>query len=100
MSSRNARLSPDQRKRAVALPGALQAVKRAVGEGEVDAYKLRMAAIERLEREEIRVDYVELVSAFDLQPMAVVQGEVVVAAAVFLGDVRLIDNLRIPPTAS
>ena len=99
MSSRNARLKADDRARAVALPEALLEAERAVGAGEVDAYKVRMKAIEAIEGADIRVDYVEVVSAIDLQPMAVIRGEVVMAVAVFVGDVRLIDNRRIrPPT--
>ena len=45
------------------------------------------------------VDYVEVVSTDDLRPVEEVQGEVLVAAAVWVGATRLIDNVVVesPP---
>ena len=39
-----------------------------------------------------RVDYLELVDALTLEPVPVVQGDVLAAMAVYIGNTRLIDN--------
>ncbi len=41
------------------------------------------------------VDYVEIVGADNLRPVARLSGEVVMALAVRFGETRLIDNLRL-----
>jgi pantoate--beta-alanine ligase len=41
------------------------------------------------------VDYVEIVGTGDLQPVARVSGETLIALAVRFGDTRLIDNVRV-----
>ena len=42
-----------------------------------------------------RIDYVELVDAETLQPLATVTPNSVLAVAVFFGKTRLIDNIRL-----
>lgn len=46
----------------------------------------------------VRIDYLEVVDPVDLQPIEKMEGEVLLALAVFVGDVRLIDNqiIKIP----
>lgn len=95
LSSRNALLSDDERRRARALPDALNAAKRAIeAGGDVDA-----ALGEAKAKLEISgfgdVDYVALVDAQNLDPLEKAAGEMRLIAAVFLGKVRLIDNLRV-----
>ena len=41
------------------------------------------------------MDYVEIVRADDLAPVATLAGKVLIALAVRFGDVRLIDNMRV-----
>jgi pantothenate synthetase len=43
-----------------------------------------------------RIDYLELVNAETLQPLETVQPNSLIALAVFFGQTRLIDNIRIP----
>jgi pantoate--beta-alanine ligase len=45
---------------------------------------------------EVRVEYLEIVDPEELQPVAEIRGPVLVAGAVWLGAVRLIDNLLVP----
>jgi pantoate--beta-alanine ligase len=94
LSSRNVRLSPEERKAARGIPKALQAAEAAVSGGERDPAKVVRAAQEVLEQDPIlRVDYVALVDTDRLEPVQHVEGEMLLAVAVFAGAVRLIDNV-------
>jgi pantoate--beta-alanine ligase len=96
MSSRNAYLSPDERRRALALSRGLGAARARVEAGERDAAVLVATARAALEPEVDRVDYVELRDAATLAPVARLEREGILLVAAFLGATRLIDNLRLP----
>jgi pantoate--beta-alanine ligase len=94
MSSRNAFLSPDERRAARAIPRALDAAKAVFDAGERDAAKILAAAGHVLGSEPLlRVDYVELVDMEQLDPVVKVHGDVLLAVAVAAGGTRLIDNI-------
>ena len=94
MSSRNALLSPDERRAARAIPRALEAAKAAHDAGEREAGKIVAAAKAVLRGEPLlRIDYVELVDAGALEPVPRAQGDMLLAVAVFAGSTRLIDNI-------
>jgi pantoate--beta-alanine ligase len=97
MSSRNIRLSPEERAQAPALFGALGAARDLVLQGERDAAQLEgaMRSILAAEAPLGRVDYVEIVRADNLTPLSSVAGDCVVAVAVWFGGTRLIDNIRV-----
>lgn len=98
MSSRNRRLSVEERKRAVVLRKALCAAERLWRSGEVSASVLREAMVERLASEPlVRVDYVELVDAATLLPVTDVLQGALLAVAAWVGPVRLIDNVVVGP---
>lgn len=90
MSSRNALLSPAERERATALSRALQAVEEAAGEGVGAALAAGRAELAGLD-----VDYLEAVDATTLRPVEDFEGDVLVAVAARVGDVRLIDNTTV-----
>jgi len=93
LSSRNARLSPEERLRAVALPNALEYGLEMLSGGEINPRKIRAAVIKRLNDHGVdRVDYVELLRVPELTTIERVEGKVLLAAAVHAGPVRLIDN--------
>jgi pantoate--beta-alanine ligase len=96
LSSRNAYLSADERRRALALSGALADARTAAGRGERDAAALRARARARLEAAEARVDYVEVVHPDTLAPVDVAAPGSVMLLAAYLGKTRLIDNCRLP----
>ncbi|HEY7376996.1 MAG TPA: pantoate--beta-alanine ligase [Polyangia bacterium] len=93
MSSRNAYLSPPERARALSLSRALFAARDAVAGGarRADAIVARARAALDVDR----IDYVELVDAGSLQPLATVDRPAVLAVAAFIGRTRLIDNVRV-----
>ena len=98
LSSRNVRLSPAERRAAQAIPRALKAAEVAIENGERDPAKVVEIARRVLEAEQIlRVDYVELVDTAKLQPVGALEGEMLLAVAVYAGTTRLIDNIVVTP---
>ena len=93
MSSRNALLDPESRRRAVALSRALFAVERAVKGGEADAGRAVAAGRRILADDGIEPEYFAAVSADTLEPVTRIDGETLVALAARVGGVRLIDNV-------
>lgn len=96
MSSRNAYLSADERKRALALSRGLSAAARAFAAGERSARVLRGLALAEVEAAATSVDYVTLADADALVPLtdaAEVGSRAVLAIACRIGATRLIDNL-------
>ena len=41
------------------------------------------------------MDYVEALNPLDLEPVAEIRGDILIALAVFIGSTRLIDNIRL-----
>ena len=94
ISSRNQYLNPAERRAAPVLYRALQEAANRVRSGERNAAKVREAAIALLNGEPlIRIEYVEIVDPSEIQPLATVAGPVRIAAAVWIGGTRLIDNV-------
>jgi pantoate--beta-alanine ligase len=95
MSSRNARLSPADRRRAVGLSRALRAAEEAAAAGERDSRALAGVARRELAAHEIEPEYVELVSPQTMAPAGGVDGvdgPVLLVVAARVGSARLIDN--------
>ena len=94
LSSRNTYLSSEERLQALALPRALSAGRDMIMKGETDPQKVRLHIKQMLESSPgIRVDYVEVVDGDDLSDLSVIKGKVLLAAAVYVGKTRLIDNI-------
>lgn len=95
MSSRNAYLSPDERRRAPALYAALAEARRRIEEGERSAATLVARLEDRLREAGFEVDYAAIVDGATLRPLAEVAGLVLIACAARLGSTRLIDNVAL-----
>jgi pantoate--beta-alanine ligase len=94
MSSRNVYLAPAERAAAPALYRALTLARERIVTGEKDAATIKAAAMNVLAAQPlIRVQYFEIVDPFEVQPVATVSGPVRIAAAIFIGKTRLIDNV-------
>jgi pantoate--beta-alanine ligase len=93
ISSRNAYLTPEERRAAVCLSRALCKAEKLARRGETCAAPLlRVVAVE-LGREPLaQVEYAKLCDADSLQEVDRVQGTAVLALAVRFGRARLIDN--------
>ncbi|MDU4301079.1 MULTISPECIES: pantoate--beta-alanine ligase [Eikenella] len=95
LSSRNQYLSEAERKQAPQLYRELQAIARAVENGNRDYAALEQQAAANLKQAGWQVDYVEIRHAGNLQIAHVGDNELVVLAAARLGNTRLIDNVEI-----
>jgi pantoate--beta-alanine ligase len=98
LSSRNVRLAPDERQRAISLSRALRAAEEAIAAGERDA-----AAIERVARmalNGVEPEYLALVDPDTFQPVQTVDGRVLIAVAARIGATRLIDNTIVHTAAT
>jgi pantoate--beta-alanine ligase len=94
LSSRNKYLNAEERRAAPALYRALRETAEKIRAGERDAAKLQQAAVAKLEESPlIRVEYFEIVEREELQPVSAIDAPVSIAAAIWLGNTRLIDNL-------
>ena len=92
LSSRNARLRGDDRKRALALRRALDVAQEAAANGERDADAIAHLARVEMEQLQVEPEYLELVNPEDLAPVHAVRGDTLVVVAARVGEVRLIDN--------
>jgi pantoate--beta-alanine ligase len=95
MSSRNVRLGPTDRVRALALRHGLDAAESSVEAGERDAAAVARAGREAMRAHGVEPEYFEVVSAETLQPLDAIAGDVLIAVAARVGPVRLIDNVLI-----
>jgi pantoate--beta-alanine ligase len=94
LSSRNAYLSPEQRRRATALSAGLRAGLDAWLAGERDAAKIEAAAVAVLDDTPgIDTQYVALVEPEGFEPSRTAEAGHVLAVAARVGPARLIDNL-------
>ncbi len=101
MSSRNAYLAADDRRRATVLHRALDAARAEILGGERDAARLLGRIREVLKSEPAAApDYAEIVDADTFEPVTLLRRECLALMAVRLGGVRLLDNMRIEERGS
>lgn len=93
MSSRNAYLSADERRRATGIFASLRAAGAVVEDGERDPERVRAVVEAEAARHGLELEYAEVRRAADLARLVTVDGEVVVAVAASVGKARLIDNV-------
>jgi pantoate--beta-alanine ligase len=95
LSSRNAYLSADERRQAVALPRALEAARVAILHGTPVEEALENARNSLRNESFSRIDYFALVNAATLEPLDKAEGDMRLIAAAVIGTTRLIDNLAV-----
>ena len=95
LSSRNALLSADERRRAVALPDALRQAAADIGDGKDVGASLTAAKGKLVSAGFGSVDYFALVDAATLEPLDRSEGEMRLIAAATIGTTRLIDNVAV-----
>lgn len=98
LSSRNAYLSPDDRKMALVLHASLQRAQKLFDDGERDATKIAAEAKKAFVwQPAVKLDYLEIVDPDSLEPLTAIDKRSLVAVAAFVGNTRLIDNILLEP---
>jgi pantoate--beta-alanine ligase len=97
LSSRNRYLSAEERASAPVIRQSLLATRDQVQNGESGTPKLLRKAHAAIEKNGGRIDYIEIVDAETLKPQQKITSRCVIAAAVFFGKTRLIDNCLLVP---
>lgn len=94
LSSRNVYLSPTERRAALVLNRSLQRASDAVSGGQREGKQIIEIVNKLIQEEPLAViDYIELVSYPSLEPLDLIEGQVLLALAVRFGKTRLIDNI-------
>jgi pantoate--beta-alanine ligase len=93
MSSRNTRLSSTERNDAAIIYTLLTKLKASLPFKDIE--QLRQDSITILEQKGYKVDYFDLADAYTLAPVINWDGvqKIVCLVAIFIGEVRLIDNM-------
>jgi len=100
MSSRNAYLTPEQRRKAVRLNRSLREAQTLVQKGEKTGEAILNKVREVLaEDDDVRIDYVQLCDPSTLQEVTRIAASTLLALAVHMGVARLIDNVILNPSA-
>ncbi len=94
MSSRNVRLSPQDRRAATVLFRALTLARELRDNGETDASEVRRRMTLLIEAEPLaRIDYVSIADAATLEELSAIDRPALASLAVWIGQTRLMDNM-------
>jgi len=100
LSSRNRYLDAEQRRNASGIWRALTAARQLVESGARDPAAVEVGLMRDLAAiPGCRIDYAQVVSAETLAPLLPLHGPLLIAAAVYFGSTRLIDNVQFSVTA-
>lgn len=95
-SSRNVYLNAEERKAALILSKTVLLGKEIIAKGERSGKTLTDALKANIQTEPLaRIDYVDVVNGINMEPIENLQGQILVAMAVFIGKTRLIDNFSV-----
>ena len=98
LSSRNRHLSPAERRQAPLLYRVLREAARLIEDGTAEPDRVIGRALRQVPpKTGLRVEYLEIVDPEGLQPVARIDGPVLVAGALWVGATRLIDNVVCEP---
>jgi pantoate--beta-alanine ligase len=95
LSSRNGYLTDKERVQAAQLSARLQAIAKAIAEGNKDFAALENSAVTYLQQHGWQVDYIEVRQAQTLTKAQITDNDLVIVAAAVLGTTRLIDNIEV-----
>lgn len=95
-SSRNSYLTFEERKAAQVLHKSLMLAKREIRNGEDDSSRIISSMMNLIQKEDLaKVDYVAVVNPENLEAVEKIKGKILIALAVHIGKIRLIDNMVI-----
>ena len=98
LSSRNLRLSADERRAAPVLYRALKLAEQLIGSGDRDVARVEARARRVIEDEQaVTLEYLQIVEPREMQPVERIERPVIAAGAIWVGSTRLIDNVICVP---
>ena len=97
MSSRNRRLTSQERRRATALSRSLSVAQALVAAGETSVPTIVATASAELDRAEIATEYLQIVDPETLVPLSAIDAPALALVAGRVGSTRLIDNQLLSP---
>ncbi|XDD48919.1 pantoate--beta-alanine ligase [Leptospira sp. WS92.C1] len=96
LSSRNARLSESEKEESLLVSRALRLGESQIRSGITDPVLIRDIMKDVLDSSsKIKLDYLEILNADTLESLEFLKGNLLLAVAVFIGPVRLIDNITL-----
>ena len=96
LSSRNAYLDPRQRQAALVLSRGLIKAQELFAQGTRESKLLLGKIKDEIKTEPmVKLDYIEIVDPSNLESISLIKKEALIAGAVFVGKVRLIDNILV-----
>jgi pantoate--beta-alanine ligase len=96
LSSRNAYLSKEQRKDAAVLYQALNLTRDLIKQGNREPFNIIHKMKQLIKKKKsAKIQYISIVDLKDLKTVARIKGKVLVALAVWIGKIRLIDNIMV-----
>jgi len=94
LSSRNEYLNPEQRMEALSLSRSLREAQQMIDKGERDTTLLKKKMQDIIKSASLTsIDYIEIVDMENLDPLPRIEKRALIAIAVYVGKVRLIDNV-------
>ncbi len=97
MSSRNEYMSDSQKENSIHLFKTLTTMKEAIEGGNFDTAQIILSAKESLTKSSAfkEIQYLEIVDTKSLLPVEVINQNVIILIAAFMGETRLIDNIEV-----
>jgi pantoate--beta-alanine ligase len=98
LSSRNQHLNAEERRVATVLYGALQEAETLIAASEKRSETIKKEIMPLFQQHpQVRLEYFEIIDPDEMQPVDEITGPVRAAAAIWVGDTRLIDNVLCKP---
>jgi len=96
VSSRNSYFNEREREAAAILYSSLKKAREWILGGEKDSSQIILKMEKLIEKEPLaKIDYIAIISPDNMEEVRNIEGEVLIALAVNIGKVRLIDNMRV-----
>ncbi|MEA1964966.1 MAG: pantoate--beta-alanine ligase [Candidatus Aerophobetes bacterium] len=96
VSSRNSYFNEEEREAATLLYRSLKKAKKWILRGERESSQIILKMRKLIEKEPLaKIDYIAIVDPDNMEEVQNIEGEVLIALAVKIGKVRLIDNMRV-----
>lgn len=92
-SSRNRYLNYEEREAATILKKSIDKARDIISSGEKDTKKIANIIVETIKKEDLaKIDYIEILDFDTFERIELIENDVIIALAVYIGKTRLIDN--------